>query len=454
MAIENAKLFNVRIKNKYDSVENWNASNLILEKGEIAIAHTTVDVNVGEGTAKHPALLMKVGDGEKTFANLPWLSAKAADVLSVCKSTTELTAFVNNVIAKAGIASDSAMKELSNKVTTIEGKVTTAEQAIDALELLVGSTSVQAQIKAAIAALNLDTTYEKVGVAKDLVDAEAAIARVAEKANADAIAAINNEETGILAQAKDYTDEEMVFENGITTVNALGGIAANTSLDGKTVTEILDMLLFPYVKQTVTNVKGTPNGGTYEHGNNQIITSVSGTVTKKSKPITKVELLQGSTVLATKEGDAVKNGGTITFSGLNVAVNSTNVQLTMRATDENGSTAEAKTSAFIFVYPYYHGVCAAGAAIDEALVEGLTKDVSGKGQKTYSYTTDNSCAVIAYPKAHGALKSALDPNAFENIAAFTQHTVSVTGLDGKAQDYYVYVSGAFTGSGFKYTFKY
>ena len=152
MAIENAKLFNVRIKNKYDSVDNWNASNLVLEKGEIAIAHTTVDVNVGEGTAKHPALLMKVGDGENTFANLPWLSAKAADVLSVCKSTTELTAFVNKVIANAGIASDSAMKELSNKVTTIEGKVTTAEQAIEALELLVGSTSVQAQIEAAIEA--------------------------------------------------------------------------------------------------------------------------------------------------------------------------------------------------------------------------------------------------------------------------------------------------------------
>ena len=418
MAIENAKLFNVRIKNKYDSVDNWNASNLVLEKGEIAIAHTTVDVNVGEGTAKHPALLMKVGDGENTFANLPWLSAKAADVLSVCKSTTELTAFVNKVIANAGIASDSTMKELSNKVTTIEGKVTTAEQAIDALELLVGSTSVQAQIEAAIEALNLDETYEKIGVAQDLVD------------------------------------EAVTFENGITTVNALGGIAANTSLDGKTVTEILDMLLFPYVKQTVTNVKGTPNGGTYEHGNNQVITAVSGTVTKKSKPITKVELLQGSTVLATKEGDEVKNGGTITFSGLNVAVNSTNVQLKMKAYDESGSTAEASTNAFTFVYPYYYGVCAAGAAIDEALVEGLTKDVSGKGQKTYSYTTDNSCAVIAYPKAHGALKSALDPNAFENIAAFTQHTVSVTGLDGKAQDYYVYVSGAFTGSGFKYTFKY
>lgn len=269
----------------------------------------------------------------------------------------------------------------------------------------------------------------------------------ADKANAEAIAqeVIDRDEA---------IDEAVTFENGITTVNALGGIPANTSLDGKSVTEILDMLLFPYVKQTISNVKGTPNGGTYEKGNNQVITAVSATVTKKSKPITKVELFNGSTSLAVKEGDEVKNGGTFTFSGLSVPVNSANVQLTVKATDENGSVVEGKTGSFAFVYPYYYGVCAAGAEINEDLVEGLTKDVSGKAQKAYTYNTNNQCAIIAYPKAHGALKSALDPNAFENIAAFTRYEVNITGLDGTAQAYYVYVSGAFTGSGFKYTFKY
>lgn len=196
MAIENAKLLNVRIKNKYDSYENWASSGLVLEPGEIAIAHTTVDVAVNNGTAKHPALLMKVGDGEKTFANLPWLSAKAADVLSVCKNETELTAFVNSVIADAGIASDEAMEALA-------GRVTTAEGAIGALEALVGTDKVADQIQNAIAALNLDTTYEKVGVAKGLVDA---LADGAVKDNADAIAAINHEETGVLAQAKAHAD--------------------------------------------------------------------------------------------------------------------------------------------------------------------------------------------------------------------------------------------------------
>lgn len=269
----------------------------------------------------------------------------------------------------------------------------------------------------------------------------------ADKANADAIAQEVVDRNAAIEDAA-------IFENGITTVEKLGGIPAGASLDGKSVKEILDMLLFPYVKQVMGTVKGTPNGGTFEHGNNQTITAVQATVTKKSKKITKVELLQGSTVLAVKEGDEVANGGTFTFSGLSVAVDSVNVQLKVKAYDETGAAVEGSTGAFTFVYPYYYGVCEAGAVVDEALVEGLTKDISKSGQKAYSYTTNNQCAVIAFPKSYGVLKSALDPNSFENISSFTRYEVSVTGLDGKAVAYYVYVSGAFTKSGFKYTFKY
>lgn len=285
---------------------------------------------------------------------------------------------------------------------------------------------------------------------KKAKDADALLQDAIDQEVEDRKAAITQEVT----ERNEAIGDAVTFENGITTVNALGGIPAGQSLDGMTANEILDMLLFPYVKQTISNVKGTPNGGTYEAGNNQTITAVQATVTKKSKKITKVELLQGSAVLAVKEGDEVANGGTFTFSGLNIPVNSVNVQLTVRATDETDATVEGKTGAFTFVYPYYYGVCEASDEINEELVEGLSKDVVNKGQKVYSYSPNNQCAVIAYPKSHGVLKSALDPNAFENIAAFTRHEVNVTGLDGKAVAYYVYVSGAFTGSGFKYTFKY
>ena len=277
-----------------------------------------------------------------------------------------------------------------------------------------------------------------------------------DRSKARAAAEAEARENAIAQEVEDRNeaiDEAVTFENGITTVNALGGIGAGVSLDGKTAVEILDMLLFPYVKQTVGNVARTPNATLLEKGNNQVITKVQAVVTKKSKPIVKVELLKGSEVIAIKEGDAVKNGGTIVFDGLSVEVPSTNVVLKVKATDENGSVVSADTAGWTFVYPYYYGICEAGAVIDEALVEGLTKDVQNRGNKTYSYSPNNQCAVIAFPKAHGVLKNALDPNAFENIGAFTRHEVNITGLDGTTQAYYVYVSGAFTGSGFKYTFK-
>jgi hypothetical protein len=46
------------------------------------------------------------------------------------------------------------------------------------------------------------------------------------------------------------------------------------------------------------------------------------------------------------------------------------------------------------------------------------------------------------------------PNNFEIINDFTRHEVSVTGLDGTAQPYYAYVSGASTITNFKVDFKY
>ena len=260
MAIENAKTLNVRIRNKYDSYENWAASSLVLEAGEIAIAYTTVDVNVDNGTAKHPALLMKVGDGEKTFANLPWMSARAADVLSVCKDETALTEFVNSVIADAGIASDEAMQALAGRVTTAEGeidalqaeldtaetglkaRVTTAEAAIVALNGLVGDTKVEDQISAAIAALNLADTYaakvhgHEIADVNGLSDAIAA----AKKAGTDANTALETYKTLNDAAVKVNTDAIATIKNGEILDNfkeveeALAGkqAAGNYSVEG------------------------------------------------------------------------------------------------------------------------------------------------------------------------------------------------------------------------------
>ena len=227
------KILQTRILNKVDTLENWNSSSLALKKGEIAIA--TVAASAGTGLTE-PVVMIKIGeDGVKTFKDLPWnFYAKASDVLSACKSEAALTAFVNSVIAGAGVATDEAM-------TALAGRVTTAENEIDALQGLVGENSVATQIQNAIDALKLADTYaakshnhlkaditdfahthamtEVTGLTDAIADAKQAgtdantaleaykvTNDAAVKKNADAIAAINNADTGILAKAKTYAD--------------------------------------------------------------------------------------------------------------------------------------------------------------------------------------------------------------------------------------------------------
>ena len=238
------KILNTRILNKIDTLENWNSSTLPLKKGELALA--TVAASAGTGLTE-PVVMVKIGeDGIKTFKDLPWnFYAKAADVLAACKTESGLTQFVNNVIANAGIASDEAMNALANRVTTVENDLNTAgtglKARMTAVEGLVGDTAVATQISNAIAALKLGETYaakvhthtksditdfahthaiseitelqtkldeaKKAGTdANTALEAYKVTNDAAVSANTAAIAAINNETTGILAQAKTYAD--------------------------------------------------------------------------------------------------------------------------------------------------------------------------------------------------------------------------------------------------------
>ena len=69
------KTFKTRIMLKYDTLTNWEASSLILKKGEMAIA------TVADGISP----VAKIGDGSKTFSQLSVMGALAADVYGWAK---------------------------------------------------------------------------------------------------------------------------------------------------------------------------------------------------------------------------------------------------------------------------------------------------------------------------------------------------------------------------------
>lgn len=140
---------NVRLKLRYDTHENWIKNDPVLLAGEVAIAVVATKQN---GTVNFvPSALIKVGTGTNKYSELDFIYAKAADVLAACKTEEGLKAFINNVIADAGIATDEALNAVKNDVNS--------------LKTLVGDTAVATQISNAIAALNLDTTYEAKGAA-------------------------------------------------------------------------------------------------------------------------------------------------------------------------------------------------------------------------------------------------------------------------------------------------
>ena len=255
-----------------------------------------------------------------------------------------------------------------------------------------------------------------------------------------------------LEQVDEKISQSNTLETDMTVINSIGGISAGSTLNGMTTLEILNKLIFPYVPPTYSAV-GTPNGGFYEKGNNQVITNVKVTVTKKSEKITKIEVFDSSTSLGYLEGVDIENGGTFNFN-VNVEVNSTNKQLTATITDASNNSYTTKTASFNFIYPYYVGVCEVNDEITETVIKGLTKQIETKGSKSISYTTNNQKMVFAYPSSYGNIVKILDPNSFDVTNTFNKTAISIIGLDGTAQNYYVYTNSASTVTNFAMKFNY
>lgn len=99
---------NTRITLKYDTLTNWNASEFILKKGEVAICSLATGETAEQSAP--PAVLLKVGDGAHKFSELPWASGLAADVYAWAKAATKPTYTASEVGADTSGAAASALK--------------------------------------------------------------------------------------------------------------------------------------------------------------------------------------------------------------------------------------------------------------------------------------------------------------------------------------------------------
>ena len=106
------KKFDTRILLKYDTLDNWNSSELILKAGEVAIA-----VVPQEGAAASPVVI-KVGDGTRKFSQLEMVSALASDVYGWAKKSAE--DFKTWLSGDAGFATDAELAEVASDLEAME----------------------------------------------------------------------------------------------------------------------------------------------------------------------------------------------------------------------------------------------------------------------------------------------------------------------------------------------
>ena len=231
------KILNTRVQLKYDSYANWTSTtlgedkgaNFVLKSGEIGICYLPTGYSENQTIGSQPPqILFKVGNGTAKFSELPWASAKAADVYEWAKQASLPVTKVGNgnVVAAiewdeatkgikfttASVATSEGMEQLANRVTTIEGTYATdaelaaAVQTINsAIALKADKTYVDEQLALKVNASDFNTFKNEnttaIGAAKDAAVASAktetetqvgALRDGAVKANADAIAAIKD----------------------------------------------------------------------------------------------------------------------------------------------------------------------------------------------------------------------------------------------------------------------
>lgn len=237
---------------------------------------------------------------------------------------------------------------------------------------------------------------------------------------------------------------DVTYTNATPTPSALGGIAKGTTFDNKSVKEMFDMLLYPYVAFSYS-FSLTPDTKVREVGESVDVTIASITLTKGSADVNSITIKDGSTILGTKTTDIYQTG----LNGVPISLNVTSDKtITAVVTDTTGKTI-TKSLKYKFVYPYYIGVIGGSAELTESVVTGLTKYVASKTQISWEFTMNQQKAVVSYPSSYGSFSKIVDENGFDVTDTFIKNTLTINGTE-----YYVYVLGNTATTSMHYQFNY
>lgn len=261
--------------------------------------------------------------------------------------------------------------------------------------------------------------------------------RDAQEKITDIYSKLENIDVGDIDLSDYYTKQEIdniaLFKNNKPTSVSIGGIEKGTILTNQNAIEILNKLLYPYVAPQITSFILKPtNGGVKEIGTSVSLTGADINIEFGSEDITSLIIYDGASKLIEVSSN-IKESNSTQFS---LSINSNK---TLKAEiKDNKNTVSKNSSSFTFVYPIYYGSLSNNSNITETEIKTLTKSVSVKGTKTYSYNLSNQIAVIAYPKSYGSLTLIKDSNGYDLTESFIQSETNIVCLDQQSIPYYVY----------------
>lgn len=220
------KILNTRILLKYDTLAKWEASTGILRAGEVAIATVPeggVAQEVGGVVPAPHQVLVKVGDGKHTFAQLPYITAKAGDVYAWAKAEKLGVAAFGEDVQKL-------FADIENDITALEGKVgntNVGKQIEDAIKAAIEGLDVEDKEVAGQFVVAVPETDGKVAPARRALVATD-IPELAQEKITGLTTRLGNIETAI-EDINDPTDGILATAEGKVTALANGAVAANTA---------------------------------------------------------------------------------------------------------------------------------------------------------------------------------------------------------------------------------
>lgn len=228
---------NTRLQLKYDSYANWTSTslgtdkgaNFVLKAGEIGICYLPTSYSEQQvNGSQPPQILFKVGNGTAKFSELPWASAKAADVYDWAKQaklpvTKDGTGNVVSGIAwdettkgikftTASVATSGELENLTGRVKTIEDTFVSEQElaaAVSAINAAVEKKADKSYVDSELAKYQLKGDYATKAEAKGYADAKDSAIEAAKNTADAAVLAI-----GDMSSLKETAETEG-FNNNI-----------------------------------------------------------------------------------------------------------------------------------------------------------------------------------------------------------------------------------------------